>query len=71
MVPVTAFGLVIVGITGAILSNLGFSTGITTAGARSKELTELMERLVALAKRDSRGSSPVESHEREEVTPVG
>ncbi len=38
---------------------------------RSEKITELMERLVALAKRESRGSSPVESREREEVTPAG
>ncbi len=38
---------------------------------RSEKTTELMERLVALARRDLRGSSPVESREREEVTPAG
>jgi serine/threonine protein kinase len=39
MVPVTAVGLVVLGITGAILSNLGFSTAITTAGAAATSLT--------------------------------
>jgi len=96
MVPVTAFGLAVVGITGAILSSLGLSTEVTTAWAiataltffggaygllrrsfkrelkrRSEQLTDLMERLVALAKKDPQGLLPVEPREREEATPAG